>query len=148
MQCLSSSPENNTESSGEDPGQAAGDQEGRKTFPPPPSSLFLHLTCWPFDPTGHQASLRQMNQTRLYVQQQEVQQQEVKVGLLVLGLPPLLDTERYVQLLHQHLDIKSKSPEWAPFPWSINFWLHPPHPLSLCAGHLVTVSHTYSSQGQ
>ncbi|XP_075869760.1 diacylglycerol kinase theta isoform X2 [Nelusetta ayraudi] len=65
-------------------------------------------------------SLRQMNQTRLYMQQQEVQQQEVQVGLLVLGLPPLLATEQYMQLLQQHLDMKS---------------------------HLVSVSHTYGSQG-
>lgn len=58
-----------------------------------------------------QVSLRQMNQTRLYVQQQEVQQHEVQVGLLVLGLPPLLATEQYVQLLQQHLDMKSESPD-------------------------------------
>lgn len=51
-----------------------------------------------------------MNQTRLYIQQQEVQQ-EVQVGLLVLGLPPLLATEQYVQLLQQHLVMKSESPD-------------------------------------
>lgn len=52
-----------------------------------------------------------MNQTRLYVQQREVQEQEVQVGLLVVGLPPMLATEQYVQLLQQHLDMKSESPD-------------------------------------
>ncbi|XP_073343758.1 diacylglycerol kinase theta [Pagrus major] len=63
-------------------------------------------------------SLRQMNQTRFYVV--ENRNRVVQVRLLIGGLPPLLTREEYVQLVEEHLTIKS---------------------------HLVTVSHIYTSQG-
>ncbi|CAJ1059388.1 diacylglycerol kinase theta [Xyrichtys novacula] len=63
-------------------------------------------------------SLRQMNQTRFYVV--ENVNRTVKVGLLIGGLPPLLAKEEYVQLIQEHLTIKS---------------------------HLVSISHIYASQG-
>ncbi|XP_040903831.1 diacylglycerol kinase theta isoform X2 [Toxotes jaculatrix] len=63
-------------------------------------------------------SLRQMNQTRFYVV--ENGNRTVRVGLLIGGLPPLLTKEEYVQLIQEHLTIKS---------------------------HLVTISHFYPSQG-
>uniref|UniRef100_A0A3P9J702 Diacylglycerol kinase n=1 Tax=Oryzias latipes TaxID=8090 RepID=A0A3P9J702_ORYLA len=63
-------------------------------------------------------SLRQMNQTRFYLV--ENQNLAVNVNLLMGGLPPLLTTEQYLQLIQEHLAIKS---------------------------HLVTVSQIYSSQG-
>lgn len=47
-----------------------------------------------------------MNQTRFYVV--ENRKRAVRVCLLVGGLPPLLSTEEYVQLLQEHLAIKSK----------------------------------------
>uniref|UniRef100_H3CAH6 Diacylglycerol kinase n=1 Tax=Tetraodon nigroviridis TaxID=99883 RepID=H3CAH6_TETNG len=62
-------------------------------------------------------SLRQMNQTRFYAVEKAAPR--VCVHLLVGGLPPLLDRERYAQLLQEHLAVKS---------------------------HLVTVSQVYSSQ--
>ncbi|XP_069575615.1 diacylglycerol kinase theta [Brachyistius frenatus] len=63
-------------------------------------------------------SLRQMNQTRFYVV--ENRKRSVQVGLLIGGLPPLLTREEYVQMVEEHLTIKT---------------------------HLVTISHIYSSQG-
>ncbi|KAK7916229.1 hypothetical protein WMY93_011990 [Mugilogobius chulae] len=50
-------------------------------------------------------SLRQMHQTRFYVV--ENRRSEVKVELLIGGLPTLLDTQEYNQILHQHLAVKS-----------------------------------------
>uniref|UniRef100_A0A8B9K832 Diacylglycerol kinase n=1 Tax=Astyanax mexicanus TaxID=7994 RepID=A0A8B9K832_ASTMX len=49
-------------------------------------------------------SLRQMNQTRFYVV--ENQNRVVQVELLLGGLPQNLNTEEYTQLLQQHLEIK------------------------------------------
>uniref|UniRef100_A0A8B9K7E6 Diacylglycerol kinase n=1 Tax=Astyanax mexicanus TaxID=7994 RepID=A0A8B9K7E6_ASTMX len=63
-------------------------------------------------------SLRQMNQTRFYVV--ENQNRVVQVELLLGGLPQNLNTEEYTQLLQQHLEIKS---------------------------HLVTISQVYAGQG-
>ncbi|XP_038555724.1 diacylglycerol kinase theta isoform X2 [Micropterus salmoides] len=63
-------------------------------------------------------SLRNMNQTRFYIV--ENGNREVRVSLLIGGLPPLLSKEEYVQLIQEHLTIKS---------------------------HLVTISHVYASQG-
>ncbi|XP_072251225.1 diacylglycerol kinase theta [Leuresthes tenuis] len=63
-------------------------------------------------------SLRQMNQTRFYVV--EDRNRAVQVSLLIGGLPPLLTKEEYVQLIQEHLAIKS---------------------------HLVTISQIYVSQG-
>ncbi|KAM4555285.1 diacylglycerol kinase theta isoform 1-T1 [Odontesthes bonariensis] len=63
-------------------------------------------------------SLRQMNQTRFYVV--ENRNRAVQVSLLIGGLPPLLTKEEYVQLIQEHLAIKS---------------------------HLVTVGQIYVSQG-
>ncbi|KAM8733528.1 diacylglycerol kinase theta [Acanthopagrus schlegelii] len=63
-------------------------------------------------------SLRQMNQTRFYIV--ENRNWALQVRLLIGGLPPLLTKEEYVQLIEEHLTIKS---------------------------HLVTVSHIYTSQG-
>nr|XP_020449758.1 diacylglycerol kinase theta [Monopterus albus] len=63
-------------------------------------------------------SLRQMNQTRFYIV--ENRNRAVQVDLLIVGLPPLLSKEEYVQLVQEHLAIKS---------------------------HLVTISHIYASQG-
>ncbi|XP_058506003.1 diacylglycerol kinase theta-like [Solea solea] len=63
-------------------------------------------------------SLRQMNQTRLYVV--DNRKWAVQVDLLIVGLPPLLARDEYVQLMEEHLTVKS---------------------------HLITVSHVYPSQG-
>ncbi|XP_075993586.1 diacylglycerol kinase theta [Genypterus blacodes] len=63
-------------------------------------------------------SLRQMNQTRFYVMHNR--KLAVQVSLLIGGLPPLLCKEEYAQLIQEHLSIK---------------------------GHLVTLSHFYTSQG-
>ncbi|XP_074530000.1 diacylglycerol kinase theta [Halichoeres trimaculatus] len=63
-------------------------------------------------------SLRQMNQTRFYVV--ENSNRVIQIGLLIGGLPPLLSKEEYVQLIEEHLTIKS---------------------------HLVNFSHIYASQG-
>uniref|UniRef100_A0A668A5I5 Diacylglycerol kinase n=1 Tax=Myripristis murdjan TaxID=586833 RepID=A0A668A5I5_9TELE len=65
-----------------------------------------------------QVSLRQMNQTRFYIM--EDRNRAVQVSLLIGGLPTLLTTEEYSQLIQEHLTIKS---------------------------HLVTISHIYGSQG-
>ncbi|XP_028271709.1 diacylglycerol kinase theta [Parambassis ranga] len=63
-------------------------------------------------------SLRQMNQTRFYVV--ENRNRAVQVSLLIGGLPVMLTKEEYVQLIQEHLAIKS---------------------------HLVAVSQVYDSQG-
>ncbi|XP_041799875.1 diacylglycerol kinase theta [Chelmon rostratus] len=63
-------------------------------------------------------SLRQMNQTRFYIV--ENRKRAAQVSLLIGGLPPLLNKEDYVQLIQEHLTVKS---------------------------HLVTTSHIYASQG-
>lgn len=63
-------------------------------------------------------SLRQMNQTRFYIV--ENKNRLVQVGLLIGGLPPLLNKDEYTRLIQEHLSIKS---------------------------HLVTISHIYASQG-
>ncbi|XP_070769505.1 diacylglycerol kinase theta [Enoplosus armatus] len=63
-------------------------------------------------------SLRLMNQTRFYVV--ETRNRVVQVSLLIGGLPPLLTKEEYVQLIQEHLTVKS---------------------------HLVTISYIYASQG-
>lgn len=54
-----------------------------------------------------QLSLRQMNQTRFYVVQN--QNPVVQVSLLISGLPPLLTKEEYCGLLEEHLDFKGES---------------------------------------
>ncbi|XP_035766558.1 diacylglycerol kinase theta [Neolamprologus brichardi] len=64
-------------------------------------------------------SLRQMNQTRFYIV--ENKNRAVRVELLIGGLPPLLTTEKYTQLIEEHLAIKS---------------------------HLVTISNFYLNQGE
>uniref|UniRef100_A0A3Q3VV02 Diacylglycerol kinase n=1 Tax=Mola mola TaxID=94237 RepID=A0A3Q3VV02_MOLML len=69
----------------------------------------------PFD---RKVSLRQMNRTRFYVV--ENRNRVVRVNLLIGGLPPQLTKDQYIQLLKEHLAIKT---------------------------HLVIISHTYSSQG-
>lgn len=48
-----------------------------------------------------------MNQTRFYVMQNV--SPAVQVSLLVGGLPPLLAKEDYIQLLQEHLAVKSES---------------------------------------
>ncbi|XP_074505657.1 diacylglycerol kinase theta [Sebastes fasciatus] len=63
-------------------------------------------------------SVRQMNQTRFYVV--ENRKRAVQVNLLIGGLTPLLTKDEYVQLIQEHLTIKS---------------------------HLVTIGHVYTSQG-
>ncbi|XP_077466029.1 diacylglycerol kinase theta [Stigmatopora argus] len=63
-------------------------------------------------------SLRQMNQTRFYVA--ERRSQEVRISLLIGGLPTQLSKEHYWQLLQEELSIKS---------------------------HLVEISHVYGTQG-
>ncbi|KAI4897515.1 hypothetical protein NFI96_015907 [Prochilodus magdalenae] len=65
-----------------------------------------------------QISVRQMNQTRFYIVKSR--NQVVQVDLLLGGLPPQLSTEEYMQLLQQHLAVKS---------------------------HLVTITHIYAGQG-
>ncbi|KAI5623110.1 diacylglycerol kinase theta, partial [Silurus asotus] len=63
-------------------------------------------------------SLRQMNQTRFYIV--ESRNRVVQVDLLVGGLPLQLSTEEYMELLQEHLAVKS---------------------------HLVTVTHIYQAEG-
>ncbi|XP_076147714.1 diacylglycerol kinase theta isoform X2 [Alosa pseudoharengus] len=63
-------------------------------------------------------SLRQMNQTRFYIE--ENRNRVVQVNLLLGGLPAQLSKEEYAELLHRHLEIKN---------------------------HLVTITHVYSTQG-
>lgn len=53
-----------------------------------------------------QVSLHQMNQTRFYMV--ENRNRAVRVSLLIVGLPPLLAKEEYVQLLQEHLAFKSE----------------------------------------
>lgn len=47
-----------------------------------------------------------MNQTRFCVVENRTR--AVRVNLLIGGLPPLLATEEYTQLLQEHLAIKSE----------------------------------------
>lgn len=47
-----------------------------------------------------------MNRTRFYVV--EDRNRAVRVNLLIGGLPPLLTKDEYVQLLKEHLAIKSE----------------------------------------
>lgn len=63
-------------------------------------------------------SLRQMNQTRFYIE--ERRNGVVQVNLLLGGLPTQLGKEEYTNLLSEHLTIKS---------------------------HLVTITHLYADQG-
>uniref|UniRef100_A0A7N8YCV2 Diacylglycerol kinase n=1 Tax=Mastacembelus armatus TaxID=205130 RepID=A0A7N8YCV2_9TELE len=67
-------------------------------YPVPPSWLHLLVS---------QVSLRQMNQTRFYIV--ENRNRVVQVNLLIMGLPPLLNNDEYVQLIEDHLAIKSES---------------------------------------
>ncbi|XP_029283679.1 diacylglycerol kinase theta [Cottoperca gobio] len=53
-------------------------------------------------------SLRQMNQTRFYVV--ENRKRALQVSLLIGGLSPLLTREEYIQLIQEHLSIKSEPP--------------------------------------
>lgn len=59
-----------------------------------------------------QVSLRQMNQTRFYIV--ENRNWALQVRLLIGGLPPLLTKEEYVQLIEEHLTIKSESQLMSP----------------------------------
>uniref|UniRef100_A0A8C5PLV7 Diacylglycerol kinase n=1 Tax=Leptobrachium leishanense TaxID=445787 RepID=A0A8C5PLV7_9ANUR len=63
-------------------------------------------------------SIRQMNQTRFYIE--ENQNLEIQIQMLLGGLPPLLTAAEYTNLLKEHLDIKE---------------------------HLVSIVSTYSPQG-
>uniref|UniRef100_A0A671PNA2 Diacylglycerol kinase n=1 Tax=Sinocyclocheilus anshuiensis TaxID=1608454 RepID=A0A671PNA2_9TELE len=63
-------------------------------------------------------SLRQMNQTRFYIE--ESRNRMAQVNLLLGGFPTQLDREEYTHLLSEHLAVKS---------------------------HLVTISHVYTGQG-
>uniref|UniRef100_A0A8C1M2T0 Diacylglycerol kinase n=1 Tax=Cyprinus carpio TaxID=7962 RepID=A0A8C1M2T0_CYPCA len=63
-------------------------------------------------------SLRQMNQTRFYIE--ESRNRVAQVNLLLGGFPTQLDREEYTHLLSEHLAVKS---------------------------HLVTITHVYSGQG-
>uniref|UniRef100_A0A671QAC9 Diacylglycerol kinase n=1 Tax=Sinocyclocheilus anshuiensis TaxID=1608454 RepID=A0A671QAC9_9TELE len=63
-------------------------------------------------------SLRQMNQTRFYIE--ESRNRVAQVNLLLGGFPTQLEKEEYTHLLSEHLSVKS---------------------------HLVTVTHVYSEQG-
>ncbi|KAG2466799.1 DGKQ kinase, partial [Polypterus senegalus] len=56
---------------------------------------------------GRQMSLRQMNQTRFYIV--ENRNTVVQICLMVCGLPPQLKADEYMDLLQDHLAIKS---EW------------------------------------
>uniref|UniRef100_A0A8C1YPW8 Diacylglycerol kinase n=1 Tax=Cyprinus carpio TaxID=7962 RepID=A0A8C1YPW8_CYPCA len=67
---------------------------------------------------GKQTSLRQMNQTRFYIE--ESRNRVAQVNLLLGGFPTQLDREEYTHLLSEHLAVKS---------------------------HLVTITHVYSGQG-
>uniref|UniRef100_A0A673JI84 Diacylglycerol kinase n=1 Tax=Sinocyclocheilus rhinocerous TaxID=307959 RepID=A0A673JI84_9TELE len=63
-------------------------------------------------------SLRQMNQTRFYIE--ESRNRVAQVNLLLGGFPTQLEKEEYTHLLSEHLSVKS---------------------------HLVTITHVYSEQG-
>ncbi|XP_026136105.1 diacylglycerol kinase theta-like [Carassius auratus] len=63
-------------------------------------------------------SLRQMNQTRFYIE--ESRNRVAQVSLLLGGFPTQLEKEEYTHLLSEHLSVKS---------------------------HLVTITHVYSEQG-
>ncbi|XP_056118342.1 diacylglycerol kinase theta [Rhinichthys klamathensis goyatoka] len=63
-------------------------------------------------------SLRQMNQTRFYIE--ESRNRMVQVNLILGGFPTQLDKEEYSRLLSEHLAVKS---------------------------HLATISHVYAGQG-
>uniref|UniRef100_A0A672PZH3 Diacylglycerol kinase n=1 Tax=Sinocyclocheilus grahami TaxID=75366 RepID=A0A672PZH3_SINGR len=65
-----------------------------------------------------QTSLRQMNQTRFYIE--ESRNRVAQVNLLLGGFPTQLEKEEYTHLLSEHLSVKS---------------------------HLVTITHVYSEQG-
>ncbi|KAM4809023.1 diacylglycerol kinase theta [Rhinophrynus dorsalis] len=49
-------------------------------------------------------SLRQMNQTRFYIE--EYQKPDIKITILLGGLPPMLSCEEYTNMLKDNLDIK------------------------------------------
>lgn len=74
-----------------------------------------------------------MNQTRFYVV--ENRKREVRVRLLVGGLPPLLSTEQYVQLLQEHLAVKSKSELMSPESGPPAPYLNPSAYLCRSPGH-------------
>ncbi|RXN29119.1 diacylglycerol kinase theta [Labeo rohita] len=63
-------------------------------------------------------SLRQMNQTRFYIE--ESRNRVAQVNLLLGGFPTQLEKEEYTRLLSEHLEVKS---------------------------HLVSITHAYSEQG-
>lgn len=54
-----------------------------------------------------QTSLRQMNQTRFYIE--ESRNRVAQVNLLLGGFPTQLDREEYTHLLSEHLAVKSES---------------------------------------
>ncbi len=62
------------------------------------------LKLWACD---FQTSLRQMNQTRFYIE--ESRNREAQVNLLLGGFPTQLEKEEYTNLLSEHLSVKSES---------------------------------------
>uniref|UniRef100_A0A673AR82 Diacylglycerol kinase n=1 Tax=Sphaeramia orbicularis TaxID=375764 RepID=A0A673AR82_9TELE len=65
-----------------------------------------HTHWWTYHYVFSQMSLRQMNQTRLFVV--ENRNRAAQVSLLIGGLPPLLTKEEYVTMIQEHLKIKSE----------------------------------------
>uniref|UniRef100_A0A8C1M1J0 Diacylglycerol kinase n=1 Tax=Cyprinus carpio TaxID=7962 RepID=A0A8C1M1J0_CYPCA len=61
----------------------------------------IYLAC------DFQTSLRQMNQTRFYIE--ESRNRVAQVNLLLGGFPTQLDREEYTHLLSEHLAVKSES---------------------------------------
>ncbi|XP_075450391.1 diacylglycerol kinase theta isoform X2 [Ascaphus truei] len=51
------------------------------------------------------ASLREMNQTRIYIE--ENTKSDIKINILIVGLPLLLSGEEYTDILKDNLDIKT-----------------------------------------
>ncbi|OCT59255.1 diacylglycerol kinase theta [Xenopus laevis] len=51
-------------------------------------------------------SIRQMNQTRFYIEENE--KPEIKIQILISGLPPSLSDKEYTDILKEHLAIKDK----------------------------------------
>uniref|UniRef100_A0A673JDG6 Diacylglycerol kinase n=1 Tax=Sinocyclocheilus rhinocerous TaxID=307959 RepID=A0A673JDG6_9TELE len=58
-------------------------------------------------PCDFQTSLRQMNQTRFYIE--ESRNRVAQVNLLLGGFPTQLEKEEYTHLLSEHLSVKSES---------------------------------------
>lgn len=75
----------------------------------------LKLWFWACD---FQTSLRQMNQTRFYIE--ESRNQMVQVNLILGGFPTQLDKEEYAPLLSEHFAVKSESAHLCVLEWCVS----------------------------